>query len=81
MLNITVFADADELADPDGKGRLFEDVKYVSFVSSSTYGAPALIAPNPRDKERSDPRAKIGEEVLFINTSLVPAWTIVRTSV
>lgn len=77
MLNIKVYADADALANDEGV-ELTAD--YVSYVAPSTYGPPALIAPNPRDKERREPRAAVGEEVFYINTGLVPAWKIVRTA-
>ncbi len=50
-------------------------VKYVSLVTNGTYGPPPLIAPK---QDGSLPRAEDGEEVLYINTSLVPAFSITR---
>lgn len=75
MLNVTIYADAEAIAANEGQDFTAD---YVSYVSNSTYGPPALIAPNPRDTTRRDPRAAVGDEVLYINTALVPAWKIVR---
>lgn len=50
-------------------------VKYVSFVNNNTYGPPPLIAPKA---EGHPSRADLNEEVLYINTSLVPAFSITR---
>jgi hypothetical protein len=44
----------------------------------STHGPPAIVAPGRENKERVSPLAQIGDEVLFINTALVPAFTIER---
>ena len=53
-----------------------EDVHYVSLVNNDTYGPPPLIAPGREGKTV----AEIGDCVLFINTSIVPAFTIERIS-
>jgi hypothetical protein len=55
------------------------DVDYVSFVNSSTYGPPPLIAPNSARKDAAgQARAEVGESVLYINTSVVPVFEIER---
>lgn len=48
------------------------EVDYVSFVNADTYGPPPLIAPG------DNRRANEGEVVLYINTSVVPAFEIER---
>lgn len=77
MLTVKLFPDADAIANQEGSD--FE-VHYVSFVNDHTYGPPALIAPpartvagNPTPK-----RAAVGEEVGYVNLSLVPFFKIVR---
>ena len=77
MLTITIYPDAEALAGDEGTEY---EAKNVSYVAPTTYGVPALIAPNPRDKDRTEPRAAIGDEVFYINTGLIPAWKIVRTA-
>ena len=52
------------------------DFDYVSLVSNQTYGPPALVAPN----KGQPPTAKIEDRVLYINTSLVPLFSIERIS-
>lgn len=54
-----------------------ESVDFVSLVSASTYGPPALVAPDPK-KPGQPPTARPGERVLFINTAVVPMWLIER---
>lgn len=49
-------------------------VDYVSFVNSGTFGPPPLVAP----KDGNPPLAAPGDEVLYINTSLVGAFIIER---
>lgn len=71
MLNVNVYKD---LADEDPLA--IEDVDYVSLVSSGTYGKPALIAPG----KPGDPRAAVGEIVLYVNTSFAPLFSIERVS-
>lgn len=68
---IETFYDADDDA-----------VDYVSLVSPETYGPPALVAPshNSGRAPTAIRRSGVGECVLYINTSLVPFWTIERTS-
>lgn len=51
-------------------------VDFVSLIAPSTYGPPPLIAPA---RNQHDPRAAVGDEVLYISTSgVVPAWKIKR---
>jgi hypothetical protein len=71
LLNVIVYAAdgaiAQEFVDEDA-------VDYVSLVSPETYGAPALVAPSRQPVARSD----FGDVVLYINTSLVPLFSIER---
>ena len=71
MLNVTLYPDAESI---ETNGGLTTEVEYVSLINSNTYGPPALVAPSssPRDLHRAEP----GETVLYINTNLVPAFTI-----
>lgn len=56
------------------------EVDYVSLVNSDTFGAPPLVAPDTRSSGPARaPVAQVGEEVLYINTDLVPAFCIERT--
>ena len=71
MLNVTLYPDADALAD--GTPAEFS-VEYVSLVNNQTYGPPALVAPAPHGRDHK--RALPGEQVLYINTNLVPAYVI-----
>lgn len=66
-LEVTVYTDAVE--EPDR----FE-VDFVSYVSNETWGKPALITVDKGER----PVATVGETVLYINTSVVPFWTIQR---
>lgn len=77
MLTVTIYPDAESLGSDDG-GVQFDNVNYVSFVNNQTYGPPALIAPPPKSPAGTQPRARPGESVLYINTALVPAFEIVR---
>lgn len=72
-------AQALELADDVA---VAEAVNYVSFVNSGTYGPPALVAPAPQRKgtDASPPTAQLEETVLYVNTSLVPLFSITRVS-
>jgi hypothetical protein len=67
----TVYADADSVHE--GEGQVFE-TEYVSLVNSGTYGKPALVAPDRGEGATARP----GEEVLYVNTSLVPVFRIKR---
>lgn len=71
MLKATIYPDANSLANDEG---FVFDVGYVSLVNNQTYGPPALVAPSPRGG--NEKRANPGEEVLYINTNLIPAFTI-----
>lgn len=56
-------------------------VHYVSTINAGSYGPPALIAPAPTKPGGKEPsRARIGETVLYINTSLVPVYAATRVS-
>lgn len=76
MLSVTVY----DTADGNVNGEAYKlEVDYVSLVNGSTYGPPPLIAPTARSGG-PDVRAEIGEEVFYVNTSLVPAFKIERIS-
>jgi hypothetical protein len=84
MLRVTIYT--DETLKEAGEGSLSEvhdpleiDGDYVSLVNGSTYGPPPLIAPTARAKD-DDPRAAVGETVIYINTARVPAFEITRVS-
>lgn len=78
MLTVTIYSDADSIAQDEGKDF---DVDYVSLFTRETYGAPALIAPDTHDQAgRRTARAKEGDEVLYLNTNLIPAFKIRRTA-
>lgn len=62
------------LLDTQGEEVLVTEVDFVSLVNSDTFGAPPLIAP----KEGQRPLARVGQSVLFINTSVVQAFEIER---
>lgn len=71
MLEVTVYT-----IDPEN-GELIDnnfDVDYVSLVNHETYGPPALVAPNRGEA----PKARPGDSVLFVNTSVVHAFRIDR---
>lgn len=75
MLEVTIY-DATGRKTACFKEEDDTDVDYVSLVSNETYGPPALVAPN----KGQPPTAKVEDRVLYINTSLVPVFRIVRTS-
>ena len=80
-LTVEIYPDSDSIADdtsPTGSPTVFNGIDYVSFVNEGTYGAPALVAPNPKDPQGTPPRARPGQKVLYINTSLVPLFAIER---
>jgi hypothetical protein len=68
--------------DPDsGDLQEGDDTHVVDFVSQfngGTHGPPALVAPGRENGRDVAPRARPGQSVLFINTSLVPAFKITR---
>jgi hypothetical protein len=81
-LTVEIYPDADSIASDEsaeGSPTRFEGLDYVSFVTQNTYGAPALVAPNPKDGPNARPRATYGQKVLYINTTLVPLFSIERT--
>ena len=80
MLNVTVYPDASSLLDTENDGVTFDSIDYVSLVNNQTYGPPALIAPSPARNGGGQKRATPGERVLYLNTNLIPAFEIVRTS-
>jgi hypothetical protein len=54
------------------------EVDYVSLYNGGTHGPPALVAPGREKGENVPTRASLGDSVLYINTSLVPAFEIER---
>lgn len=77
MLEVTLFTQ-EYLNDLEGEPPLKLEVDYVSLVSSTTHGPPALVAPGREHGQRVATVAKSGDEVLYINTSFIPAWKIER---
>ena len=73
MLTVTLYPDSDSLVNDEGREL---KVDFVSLVNNQTYGPPALVAPAPSGREHK--RAEPGEEVLYINTNLMPAFKIVE---
>lgn len=75
MLDVTIY-------DGDGNvtATFLDDdnsaVDFVSLVNNETYGPPALVAPSRGDS----PVAQLEDEVLYINTNLVPMFKIVRVT-
>src|SRR4051812_30034514 len=73
-LNVTLYA----LSDARGAGAaefsegLTAEVEYVSYFNGGTHGPPALVAPGRQDGRPTETRARIGDRVLYVNTSLVP---------
>ncbi len=72
MLTVTIYP-----SDPEVEPDVIENIDFVSLVNPDTFGPPPLVAPN---KDSPRPLAKVGERVLYINTSLVPLFEIERTS-
>lgn len=70
MLRVEVYSTP---TDPDPEEH---EVEYVSLVNSGTYGPPPLVTPAAIQAAAADP----GEVVLYINTSLVPLFTITKIS-
>ncbi len=73
MLTVTLYPDADSIANDEGREFV---VDFVSLVNNQTYGPPALVAPasHGRDTKRAEPE----EVVLYVNTNLMPAFKIVE---
>lgn len=74
MLEVTIYNEkgvAQTKFDED------DEFDYVSLVSTGTYGPPALIAPA---RNRDEARAAVEDRVLYINTGLVPMFSIMRTT-
>lgn len=76
---VTVWPSADAIGTEDG-GMVFEDVDWVSLVNGGTHGPPALVAPGRANGTQVATRAQVGQEVLYINTALVPLFAIKRVS-
>jgi hypothetical protein len=77
MLEVTLY-DYNNDNDPSFNANKPIIVDYVSQFNAGTHGPPALVAPG-RDKGNSvPPTAREGDEVLYINTSIVPAYRITR---
>lgn len=77
MLHVTIYdVEGNEVKKFDNVDDEFD---YVSFVAPTTYGPPALVAPN---KNGQGPRAAIEERILYINTGEhgPPMWAIERIS-
>jgi hypothetical protein len=75
MLTVTLFT-----FDPDG-GLVEEEpetVDYVSLYNGGTHGPPALVAPGRERGENVQPTARPGDDVLYINTALIPAYKVHR---
>lgn len=70
MLEVVIYNATGE------KATTLEDVDFVSLVNNETFGPPPLVAPNRGEQ----PLAKLEERVLYINTSVVPMFEIVRVS-
>lgn len=69
-LKVTLFSEGEDGYVPDDPTY----VDYVSVVNEGTFGPPPLVAP----KEGNPPLADFGDEVLYINTTFVPLFTIER---
>lgn len=75
-LTVEVYADPEAI---DGNTpTVFNAIDFVSVVNGGTHGPPALVAPHPKEPG-SKPRARPGQKVLYINTALVPLYSIERT--
>jgi hypothetical protein len=80
-LTVEIYPDADSIASDETGGpspTVFNGIDFVSFVNEETYGVPALVAPNPKDGPDARPRARPGQKVLYVNTGLVPLFSIER---
>lgn len=76
-LKVTVYTiDSEGTLDYDDRF----DVDYVSLYNAGTHGPPALVAPGRELGHAVQPKARPGDIVLYINTALVPAFTIERGS-
>ena len=77
-LRITLY-DHDLKPVSDAEDEVLEDdVDFVSLYNGGTHGPPALVAPGRESGAAVAARAKVGDTVMFINTSLVPAFTVER---
>jgi hypothetical protein len=75
MLDVTIY-DMDGAAIATFLDDNDEGVDFVSLVNNETYGPPALVAPSRGE----GPVAQLEDEVLYINTNLVPMFKIVRVT-
>jgi hypothetical protein len=77
MLTVTTYS-----FDSEDGGALSEDevftVDYVSQFTAGTHGPPALVAPGRESGQSVPAKARPGETVLYLNTGLIPAFTITR---
>jgi hypothetical protein len=74
-LTVEVYPDAEAIGGEEAT--VFNGIDFVSFVNEGTFGPPALVAPSPKEPGRP-PLARPGQKVLYINTSLVPLFSIER---
>lgn len=70
MLTINLFSLDTETGELSAGENYYAN--YVSLVNSESFGKPPLIAPG------NDQVAHVEDRVLYINTSLVPAFSIKR---
>lgn len=75
-LTVEVYPDAEAIGEDDST--TFTAIDFVSFVNEGTFGPPALVAPSPKEPGRP-PLARPGQRVLYINTSLIPLFSIERS--
>jgi len=74
-LTVEVYPDPEAIAT--GTPQVYREVDFVSFVNDGTFGPPALVAPSAKNPD-GKPIARPGQRVLYVNTSLIPLFTIER---
>jgi hypothetical protein len=75
MLDVTIY-DGDGVITNQFLFENDEAVDFVSLVNNETYGPPALVAP----ARGEGPVAQLEDEVIYLNTNLVPMFKIVRVT-
>jgi hypothetical protein len=73
---VTIWPTAESILEEDGGITI--DTDFVSLINAGTHGPPALVAPGRNAGENVRPVATVGQEVLYVNTFLVPLFTIKR---